>query len=337
MNRLAGLAIALAVLATPALARGGSNPVPTQGQLAACPDFSRFNWRKLEREGALHLKADANAIARSADAHKRIRGPYALPDVARADVTLSVAVGAGETQSSPVHTSSFVWRDDRGRWFIDRVDYGPAWTPAPLPPDATPPQGDQWIEYEQREAFRGPLNPDQVQRLEAALADPCLQIQPDAPPLQIPVKGRPDAPCLPGTGAALTIRSAAGTRLIVDRCGRWAAGELMNAVMYGTPDPTHVVAEALRARRGADFIADEILLRRGNSPFPYVQVLCGSINPRARPMPKHLIYTRDTSRDAKPRTELLLEESDPNFHAQWVRLGCNLPNPVDPTSAGSGR
>jgi hypothetical protein len=53
--------------------------------------------------------------------------------------------------------------------------------------------------------------------------------------------------------------------------------------------------------------------------------------------PTNVIYTRDTSRDAKPRTELLLEESDPNFHAQWVRLGCNLPNPVDPTSAGSGR
>ena len=323
------MGVALAVLASPAFARDGNDSLPTRAQLAACPAFATFNWRKLDKAGALHLKTDPAAAARRAGEHKRIRGPYAVPDLSRAEVTLSLTVGSGETQSSPVHTSSFLWRDDRGRWFIDRVDYGPAWAPAPLPPDATVPAGDRWLEHEQREAFRGPLAPNQVKQLEAALSDPCLQIQPDAPPLQIPVKGKPQPPCVPGTGASLTIHSATATRLIGDRCGRWAAGALMQAVMYGTPDPAHVVAEALRARQGPDFIRREILLRRGNSHFPYVEVLCGSIDPRARPMPRHLIYTRDSSPSGKPRTELLLEEDDPDFRQQWLRLGC------DPAQGGA--
>ena len=312
-------ALSMAVLSMTLPAQPGLARIPTGKELAACPEFARFDWKKLDRMGALVLDPAAGEAART-EFHRKIRGPIPIPDLARAEIVLSLAVGSGETQETPTSTSSFVWKEPGGEWQIDRVDWRMAHEPAPPEPGQPAPSAED-IEREARGQARGPLDQGRVKELEEGLNDPCLPLQPDAPPLQVPVKGEPIAPCWPGTGAGLVVRRGGTLRAISDPCGRWAAGRIMQAVMYGYVRQDHLVREYLRERIGS--AADEELkFAFGNSPDEALAVICGIH--AAGPGKRFLIVMK--RHDTRQKSILLESDRDagaPGFGEQWSSNRCD--------------
>lgn len=319
---LLSAAIALPSATVPAAGMGAR---PTKAQLEACPAFAKFNWRKLEKMGALRVTPDPAWAERSHANHVSIRGPYPMPDLSRAETALSLTVGGGETQEHPTSTSSFVWREKGGQWQIDRVDYGYTWPISPPHPLSGIVTDEKWHEEQRRNHFRGPLAAYHVRQIEEALADPCLALQPDAPPNQMPQKGKPEAPCWGGTGTTIAIRQPSGIRLISDRCGRWAAGLLMNGVMYGRPDQGFVVREALKARLGRE-PGEGLALYEGKDPYPYVAAICGRLGPADAGAADRLIHSTH-SYGGRLQVKLLIE-SDTSLQAgefaeEWKLMGCD--------------
>lgn len=127
---------------------------------------------------------------------------------------------------------------------MNRVDYSNA--PPPPPPiwDGTgappPPMTQADIEAQQRTLTQGPLAPAQAAEIERTLADPCFALQPDALPMNLPVKrGRePRPPCWGVTGGALEITWADGRRRdVTELCGGFYARGAIDAVMYAKTAP----------------------------------------------------------------------------------------------------
>lgn len=230
-------ALLLAAAAPPPASR-----LPTRAELKACPAFADLDFAKLRAAARPTDPAWREAMDKR---HTATRGPYGNA-VAPADarVTLRIWAGPGETQESPTETSSLVWQGADGAWQVDRVDRAIARPVAPKPPLPPGPDGRQrpyvgWTddEYQRlmRDRIAGPLDPAQARAIEVALADPCLALQPDAMPLDPPVRrGRPPrAPCYGIIGGTVEIAWADGRRRdVTELCGGFYAKPLIDAVLY---------------------------------------------------------------------------------------------------------
>jgi hypothetical protein len=234
-------------------------------------------------------------------------------------VTLSLTVGAGETQEYPTETSSFVWKE-AGQWQLDRVDHGRTWHVSPEPPGSPVKMDALWQEQQRRHQYAGPLASSKVAEVEQALADACLDAQSDSPPTQIPTKSDPGAPCWGGTGTTIVIRRGSDTRVISDYCGRWAAGRLMSVVMYGQVDPEFSVRQAVQ--RSTSGIRTIRKLWWGKYGYPYVHVICG-IGEAENGTERRLLY-RTNTHGGKWRTDLSVEQSSErdSFEQDWLRFNC---------------
>lgn len=194
---------------------------PSRAALATCPtglqqlDFASIRSRDLSAYGE---RVDAD--------HARVRGPnHALPDLSGAPVVLRMYASGDPHQVQYTDTSSVVWKDDVGVWRAHAVDYRPHFFPPPRPPGETPYTRDEYEDL-RREVVSGRLSLAQAERLEAALADPCLELQPDYVPMDAP-----DA-CMGGvSGGVIEITRNGATRRIMDGCARWTAGRLMRVVL----------------------------------------------------------------------------------------------------------
>ncbi len=198
--------------------------------LASCPislqliDRSRLERRSLDGAGE-----------RIAAEHARVRGTAFAPP-ADAGIVLSIYAGASHTQNEATETSSFVWKSADGAWRVDRMDYRPNFMPWPQQAGQAP-LGQAELEAARRTPITGHLAPDQAAEIEAALANPCLEAQPDYVPTSVPwPDGRSDN-CYGGVGGLIEIRRGTQMRRIADACARWAAGRLMHEVMYARGGP----------------------------------------------------------------------------------------------------
>lgn len=317
--RLVAAVIACALSVTfPALTNAGG---PRNARSAGtCPAFADFNWKKLgaawNERIVWSAEDEQNALAR----HKGIRGPIPLPDLSRAEVTLSLTVGAGHTQEYPTETSSFVWKE-AGKWQIDRVDHGRTWHVSPEPPGSRIKMDEAWHEKQRRNHHQGPLAALKAAEIEQALTDPCLASQSDSPPMQIPTKKGPGEPCWGGTGTTILIRRGTDTRIISDYCGRWAAGRLMSAVMYGQVDPEFSVRQSIRdSRSGVRSIKK---MWWGKHGYPYMHAVCG-VAEGDDGRNRRFVY-RTNEHGGKWRTQLTVEtngKSDEDLDYDWLRFNC---------------
>jgi hypothetical protein len=180
--------LALMCIAAPSLAaaRIAPDPLSPQGfrqpdarELARCPSLGWIDYRALAGVAAKEVgRLDAPLDAQ----HAALRGPYAMPHPADADVMITTVIGPGETQETPTSTSSAIWRDGDGRWWFDRVDRRP---------------GDERIHS------GGRLAADLAQAVDRALADPCFALEPDYLPIMPPA--RPGHPAQYGYSFILSV------------------------------------------------------------------------------------------------------------------------------------
>jgi hypothetical protein len=241
--------------------------MPTRAQLRACPAFRDLDFRKILAEAGAPAP---DWRAGMDERHAGTRGPYASAVAAPADakIVLRIWAGPGETQEIPTETSSLVWLGADDVWRVHRVDFMPTRPPPPKPPPAPDSNGVNppyvnWTADEvarmSREEIKGPLDPQQAYGIEAALADPCFQLQPDSMPFDVPVrKGKaPRSPCYGVIGGTLEIAWADGRRRdVTELCGDFYARGIIQAVMYARPfaedAETHAACNRLReaAARG---------------------------------------------------------------------------------------
>ncbi|HEY0111764.1 MAG TPA: hypothetical protein VGB59_01295 [Allosphingosinicella sp.] len=261
---LLGLVGALAS-AAPAWAAARDPRIPTRQQLKACPAFADVDFKGIYRDQDARPEAPVNDWrGRLDERHAKTRGPYgAFEAPADAAIALRIWAGGSETQEYRTDTSSIVWLGADGVWRVNRVDHS---TNRPLPPKPPPPPDEKgvsppyvgWTQEEvermQRTAMAGVLEPERAAGIEMALADPCFQLQPDAMPLQVPVrKGKPPrGPCYGVIGGTLEIRWADRRwRDVTELCGGFYASGIISAVMYARPyfedEETRAQCDPLRA------------------------------------------------------------------------------------------
>lgn len=292
-------------------------PIPSKAQLKACPDFAGFDWPAMAKKGLLRLDPQSRRAAITAE-HQQVRGPIALPEIDEAIVSLAIVMRPGETQDSPSWTSAFVWKGRSGAWQVDRVDWYEAGEIVPRSPGETltPEEADRRM----RTHRQGPLNETKSTQLEAALSSPCFAIQPDAPPLFVPMKGSPAAPCYPGAGGALVVTREGADRLIVDPCARWQAGKLMEMVQYAEVSAEQLALEALRSRLGGNF-SDELVAVRGQSREVSTDIICGRYGLGRRGAPRRFIV-KTALGDGSVKAVAIDNRGNPEFVRLWIDAGC---------------
>jgi hypothetical protein len=263
----------LAGLTGPAPAHEAGQRVPTAGELRQCPHLARVDWPRVARELA-EWKRDHPAPSYDFDTeHRRIRGPWPLPDIGRAEIVIDIAIGPGETQQYPTSTSAFAWREPGGQWQVDRVDHVRASLPPP-PPGAVMEEG--WEERAKRPVTRGPLSPAQAATIDRVLADPCFAIQPDYTPMGLPLPDGRIESCYGAISRTVRIRRGAETRLVSDLCAHWPSAALAHDIMYAALSLGTLVEQAARARFPGAQIQVTALReagRRGMTP-----VYCGELS-----------------------------------------------------------
>jgi len=147
-----------------------------------------------------------------------------LPDEARA-ATTRIRIGLPPTGMWRLDNRITLWRDAAGAWFVSRRDQDLGLPPPPpQPPPYPTPEG--WTpppppSLEERfPVVTGPVAPVDAQRLEAALADPCLRLEPNRFTSTIPMRGTHDWVCVPDSSswAAEIVEPGRPARLIAIAC-----------------------------------------------------------------------------------------------------------------------
>jgi hypothetical protein len=245
---LHGVTVVALLAGAPAAAREREGQrVPTARELRQCPHLARADWRRVSRDLARRQRDNPGGPAYDPnEEHRRIRGPWPLPDLGRAEIVIDIAIGSGETQEFPTSTSSFVWREPGGAWQVDRIDY--VFASPPPPPPGSPPMSAEDLARSMRPATRGPLSREQAEAIDRVLADPCFAIQPDVTPFELPLRTGQGDRCYGAISRTVRIRRGAETRLVSDICGRWPSHALANAVMYAALGLDSHIAQTLRAR-----------------------------------------------------------------------------------------
>lgn len=270
--------------------------VPTAAELRQCPHLARVDWRRVSRDLAQRERAPS-AASRDFDAeHRRIRGPWPLPDLSRAEIAIDIAIGSGETQEYPTSTSSFVWREPGGQWQVDRVDSISASLPPPPPGTVMEPG---WEERAKRPVTRGPLSPPQAATIDRVLADPCFAIQPDYTPFQMPLRTGQIDSCYGAINSTVRIRRGTETRNVSDICSRWPSAELANAVMYAALSFGTLIEQTARTRF-PDGEIRIVSMREGRrtSIYPFY---CGELEVGGRAIP---VMFQDLRSGGLPRRDL---------------------------------
>ena len=290
MGRALCWVIAASLLCAPGVAPGREREtrqrVPTAAELRQCPHLARVNWRRVSRDLAEAQRENPGIAYDYDDDHRRIRGPWPLPDLGRAEIVIDIAIGSGETQEYPTSTSSFVWREPGGRWQVDRVDHVIA-SPPP-PPPGSPPMTEEDVARQMRPVTRGPISAGQAEAIERALADPCFAIQPDVTPFHLPLRTGQIDSCYGAISRTVRIRRGTETRQVSDICGRWPSHALANAVMYATLDLATFLDQAARAQ----FPNAEIRVasRREGRRWGMYPSFCGELIVDGRTVP--MVYSR---------------------------------------------
>ncbi|MDZ4364636.1 hypothetical protein [Brevundimonas sp.] len=243
---------ATAVLALTAIGAGAcaSPPAPVAAlpaqaavdPMEACPDLAEIDYPRLPPEAVDRREASAQALSRNDAAHAQTRGPFfAFVPPEDAQVVLRMHAPGTATQNPRTDTSSTVWKDAQGTWRVNRVDYRPDLSAGPMiePPldwdgiRPLPQPSPEEIARYSHTVVTGRLDPVQARELDAALADPCLALQPDwVGRDDVWLKaGRIDY-CYGGTGGLLDMIVDGRRRQIYDSCSRWTGGRIMRVVMY---------------------------------------------------------------------------------------------------------
>lgn len=204
---------------------------PTTRNLAA------FNWgeRPLPPAKLDGLEADT-------------RGSVARPTVpADADIVMRSFAGPSETLSVPTDSVATIWRTRDGRWRFDHVDF-------------------EHGEAKRRVHTFGALDSDQARRLDALFANPCLDLEPTQPGVEMFVKPgvEPIDNCYSGAGGIVEVIRGGRRRVLNLTCPRLLSGELtmiaINPTLDGTvrhtPQP-QAFASVAAARARADAIIAE--------------------------------------------------------------------------------
>lgn len=202
-------------------------------RLAECGDLAKVDFRNLPPEVAARLVPDDAAWAWTAErdlATRSVFGPFTPPADAR--VVMRMFAGATGHQELRTNTSSTVWQGADGVWRVDAVHHRTGGHPEPPPQPGEPQPTQEDRERRERSHVTGELDAAQAARVEAALARPCLAIQPDSVPMNIPlINGMGDF-CWGGNGGTLFLQIGDRRRIISDSCARYDAGVLMYVVMY---------------------------------------------------------------------------------------------------------
>jgi hypothetical protein len=301
VGRALRLVLAATLAASPASApaqqRGESGQhVPTSAELRQCPHLARVDWQRVSHDLAEWQRAHPAAPDDFEAEHRRIRGPWSLPDLSRAEIAIDIAIGSGETQEYPTSTSSFVWREPGGQWQVDRVDSISASLPPPPPGTVMEPG---WEARAKRPVTRGPLSPPQAATIDRVLSDPCFAIQPDYTPFQMPLRTGQIDSCYGAINSTVRIRRGTETRSVSDICSRWPSAELANAVMYAALSFGTLIEQTARARF-PDGEIRIVSMREGRrtSIYPFY---CGELEVGGRAIP---VMFQDLRSGGWPRRDL---------------------------------
>jgi hypothetical protein len=291
--------------------------IPTKDEIARCPKLQGIDWKKVRKRTLAAERQPPMVIWDAMEEHRRIRGPRALPDLARAEVAFDISIGPGKTQEYPTSTSSFVWREKGGPWQLDRVDETTS-APSPPPPNSGVVTDAAWNELARRPHTRGPLSASQAQELDRLLADPCFLAQPDAVPFDLPMKKGNGQPCWGSISSTVRMQSGGRLRLLSDPCGRGYGFDLARIVMYGSLDLGTVVTRALAARlKRDDITVTELKLGKSRS---VATLLCGTAETAAS-KPLRFTYSQYRRGPYLEETLVFPGETDPmsgeSFDRQW--------------------
>jgi hypothetical protein len=299
MRSLVPAFVMVALLAgspTPARSEDGQR-VPAAADLRRCPHLARVDWRRVSHDLAEWERAHPDTPYDFDAEHRRIRGPWPLPDVSRAEIVIDISIGPGETQEYPTSTSAFVWREPGGQWQVDRVDHVNASLPS-LPPGSRV-MTEEETERAQRPVTRGPLSASQAAAIDRVLADPCFAIQPDYTPFHMPLRTGQIDSCYGAISRTVRIRRGSEIRMVSDICARWPSAELANAVMYAGLSLGTLIEQAARARfPGGDIRIVSMREGRRTSIYPFY---CGALEVGGRSVP---VMFQDLRDGAWPRRDL---------------------------------
>lgn len=219
--------------AQPTMAKAESRlPVPQQCKELLRLDPTAWDWPYANAVADLEQWIEKD--------HERTRGPlgpFVLPT--NAEVIIRVSAGGHPTQGVRTSTATILWRDSSGAWFFNRVDYTDG---AELPP-AEPPSSAGLVfekntqtldpDAARRHLFSGRLAPIQADRLDAALADPCLDFEPRFSREIVPLRNREDETdfCYAAGGRLEIVRAGIQRRWAVF-CNRWHSGAIVQIGLY---------------------------------------------------------------------------------------------------------
>lgn len=142
-----------------------------------------------------------------------------------ADATTVIRSFAGpsETLDEPMDSTATVWRDARGNWFVDKVDFRTKRSVSARPGNVAA-----------RTHITGAIDGDDAAKLERLTGDPCLYVEPQAPGTDfiVPDGVWPDDRCYSGAGGIVEVLRQGIRTAFELQCPRLLAGELLRAALY---------------------------------------------------------------------------------------------------------
>lgn len=214
--RLFLLGAVCAIAACASLGAGGERD-PTAAQ---CPAFAEFDPAALRRNG--DPAQNERVAAYDQWAREQLAGVPLLPEAANATTLIRVRVPPTGMWAQDDFAAA--WKDESGQWRIARrrIDYR-APPPPPVPPPYPTPQ--DWrpppepTMEERFPLFVGPASAETAARLDAFLADPCMDAEPTRFPSSLPRRTGPPWVCVPDSSSmAGEIIEPGRTRLIAVAC-----------------------------------------------------------------------------------------------------------------------
>ena len=236
-----------------AAAQGSGRADSIEALRARCPTTRNLAPDAFARSAGASA-AELDAWQARIRGHLRAEGPPP-----NAEVVLRAFAGASMTQSERSETATVVWRLPDGSWHFVEANHYPNRQVSPPPPPAR--LTDEQVEAARRSIGGGALDGAQAAALDALLADPCLEAEPEIVAGGLPLRAGivPMQPCYDAVAQTVELVRAGRRRVYVQTCRHFLAGELIGLALYprvqsGAPTPTDdaPLASLESARRYAD-------------------------------------------------------------------------------------
>ncbi|MEZ5961673.1 MAG: hypothetical protein R3C30_14815 [Hyphomonadaceae bacterium] len=217
MRALFLMSVAAVAIVACATLGSGSSSYPTAEQ---CPVFAEYDPAALAAAG--DPLQNPQVAAYDTWARARVDEVPVPAEAASAATRIRVRVPATGMWRLDDYVTA--WKDNDGRWRIARrrVDYSQPPPPPPPPPYPTPPDWQPPPQPSMEERFPlfvGPADAATAARLDAYLADPCMNAEPTRFGHTLPRRSGPPWVCVPDSSAmAGEIVEPDRTRLITVRC-----------------------------------------------------------------------------------------------------------------------